>query len=215
MGRRRPSPIEVVNSLRSAVREWREAFYIGASDTSRYLLNHWFNRAHRQTTAAGEDFEFRYYLNGSFTVRAKSPPFNVIVPPVLTPSAISVTQGGSLSAVFVAAPGLWSRVWKALADVADELQYWFEEGAADGYPARAPMARWTEGFDAWPVPGAVATTWSLGADGALTAGDGTGAVEAAKIRICHVISSRRLTRHRRAVRAAFPADRSERRFLYG
>ncbi len=59
---RRPSPIEVVNSLRSAVREWREAFYIGASDTSRYLLNHWFNRAHRQTTAAGEDFEFRYYF---------------------------------------------------------------------------------------------------------------------------------------------------------
>jgi len=30
---RRASPIEVVNNLRAAVREWREAFYIGASDT--------------------------------------------------------------------------------------------------------------------------------------------------------------------------------------
>lgn len=33
----------------------------------------------------------------------------------------NTAQGGSLSAVFVAAPGLWSRVWKALADVADRL----------------------------------------------------------------------------------------------
>jgi type III restriction enzyme len=59
---RRPSPIEVVNSLRSAVRDWREAFYIGASDTSRHLLNHWFNRAHRQTMPNGEAFDFRYYF---------------------------------------------------------------------------------------------------------------------------------------------------------
>ena len=27
---RRPSPIEVVNNLRAAVREWREAFYSGS-----------------------------------------------------------------------------------------------------------------------------------------------------------------------------------------
>jgi type III restriction enzyme len=44
------------------VRDWREAFYIGASDTTIQLLNHWFGRAHRQTTASGEDFEFRYYF---------------------------------------------------------------------------------------------------------------------------------------------------------
>ncbi|QZZ21273.1 DEAD/DEAH box helicase family protein [Leptothermofonsia sichuanensis E412] len=59
---RRASPIEVVNNLRAAVREWREAFYIGASDTTIQLLNHWFNRAHRQTTPDGEEFEFRYYF---------------------------------------------------------------------------------------------------------------------------------------------------------
>jgi type III restriction enzyme len=59
---RRASPIEVVNNLRSAVREWREAFYIGASDTTIQLLNHWFNRAHRKTTPDGEEFEFRYYF---------------------------------------------------------------------------------------------------------------------------------------------------------
>jgi type III restriction enzyme len=59
---RRASPIEVVNNLRAAVREWREAFYIGASDTTIQLLNHWFNRAHRKVTPDGEEFEFRYYF---------------------------------------------------------------------------------------------------------------------------------------------------------
>lgn len=59
---RRASPIEVVNNLRAAVREWREAFYIGASDTTIQLLNHWFNRAHRKTTPDGEEFQFRYYF---------------------------------------------------------------------------------------------------------------------------------------------------------
>jgi len=59
---RRASPIDLVSNLRSAVRDWREAFYIGASDTTIQLLNHWFGRAHRQTTASGEDFEFRYYF---------------------------------------------------------------------------------------------------------------------------------------------------------
>ncbi|UIE37313.1 DEAD/DEAH box helicase [Leptodesmis sichuanensis] len=66
---RRASPIEVVNNLRSAVREWREAFYIGASDTTIQLLNHWFNRAHRRRLPSSEgvgvgseEFEFRYYF---------------------------------------------------------------------------------------------------------------------------------------------------------
>jgi len=59
---RRASPIDLVNNLRTAVREWREAFYIGASDTTIQLLNHWFNRAHRKTTPDGEEFEFRYYF---------------------------------------------------------------------------------------------------------------------------------------------------------
>lgn len=59
---RRPSPIEAVNNLRSAVREWREAFYVGSSDTTIQLLNYWFERAHRQTIPTGEEFEFRYYF---------------------------------------------------------------------------------------------------------------------------------------------------------
>jgi len=59
---RRAFPIDLVSNLRSAVRDWREAFYIGASDTTIQLLNHWFGRAHRQTTTNGEDFEFRYYF---------------------------------------------------------------------------------------------------------------------------------------------------------
>ena len=59
---RRPSPLSIAQNIRGAVREWREAFYAGASDTTRHLLDHWFNRSHRRTTPAGEDFEFRYYF---------------------------------------------------------------------------------------------------------------------------------------------------------
>ena len=59
---RRPSPIPIVQNLRSAVREWREAFYVGASDTSIQLLNFWFQRSHRKATSSGEAFEFKYYF---------------------------------------------------------------------------------------------------------------------------------------------------------
>ncbi|MGH8593839.1 MAG: DEAD/DEAH box helicase [Gammaproteobacteria bacterium] len=59
---RRPSPIVIAQHLRGAVRDWREAFYGGASDTTRQLLSHWFERPHRMTTPAGEEFEFRYYF---------------------------------------------------------------------------------------------------------------------------------------------------------
>jgi len=59
---RRPSPIVIAQNLRGLVRDWREAFYAGASDTTRTLLNHWFERSHRQTSPADEEFEFRYYF---------------------------------------------------------------------------------------------------------------------------------------------------------
>jgi len=44
-GRRRSS-ITVANNLRSFVRAWRESDYAGASDTTRELLFHWFERDH-------------------------------------------------------------------------------------------------------------------------------------------------------------------------
>ena len=59
---RRPSPITIANNLRMAVREWRENYYVGASDTTRQLLAHWFERPHRATTPSGEEYEFRYYF---------------------------------------------------------------------------------------------------------------------------------------------------------
>lgn len=58
---RRPSPITMVNSLRAAVREWRDLNYYGVSDTTRELLTYWFERPHRMK--AGEDeIDFRYYF---------------------------------------------------------------------------------------------------------------------------------------------------------
>ncbi len=54
---RRPSGIGIAQNLRPEVKMWRESFYPGASDTSRYLLNHWFGRAH---SVGGN--EFRYYF---------------------------------------------------------------------------------------------------------------------------------------------------------
>ncbi|HUE73473.1 MAG TPA: DEAD/DEAH box helicase family protein [Pirellulaceae bacterium] len=56
---RRPTQLHggMVERIRRAVKEWRDTGYGGASDTSRYLLNHWFGRAHLVGTA-----EFRYYF---------------------------------------------------------------------------------------------------------------------------------------------------------
>lgn len=59
---RRASPIRLVNPLRAAVKEWRDLNYPGASDTTRELLAHWFERPHRMTSADGGEFEFRYYF---------------------------------------------------------------------------------------------------------------------------------------------------------
>ena len=59
---RRPSPIPLANRLRPFVREWREANYYGASDTTRELLGHWFERPHRAAGPDGEEGEFRYYF---------------------------------------------------------------------------------------------------------------------------------------------------------
>ncbi len=64
---RRPSPVPKVNALRRAVSEWREIGYAGASDTSRELLDYWFNREHQRAlthpaTGSGESALFRYYF---------------------------------------------------------------------------------------------------------------------------------------------------------
>lgn len=43
------------------VKEWRDNFYFGASDTSRHLLNHWFGRTHN-VPGSDPPQEFRYYF---------------------------------------------------------------------------------------------------------------------------------------------------------
>ena len=59
---RRPSPIRSVNALRAEVRQWREVHYVGASETTRTLLDHWFARPHRMDEPSGGSVEFRYYF---------------------------------------------------------------------------------------------------------------------------------------------------------
>jgi len=58
---RRASSITIANNLRSFVKTWRESDYAGASDTTRELLYHWFERDHMIGTSAGENVPFRYY----------------------------------------------------------------------------------------------------------------------------------------------------------
>lgn len=58
---RRPSPVAVANTLRSLVKSWRESDYAGASDTTRELLYHWFERHHQIETPSGESVPFGYY----------------------------------------------------------------------------------------------------------------------------------------------------------
>ncbi len=59
---RRPSPIIIAQLLRRAVKDWRESDYAGASDTSRELLHHWFQRDHLVTLTDGTQAPFRYYF---------------------------------------------------------------------------------------------------------------------------------------------------------
>src|SRR5215510_3212654 len=64
---RRPSPIAIAQNLRAAVREWREGVsgggkYVGASDTTLELLDHWFFRAHKVNLPDGSSYPFRYHF---------------------------------------------------------------------------------------------------------------------------------------------------------
>lgn len=59
---RRPSIVTMVNPLRHALDEWRRADYPGASETSRELLYHWFQREHLFSSDSGEPLQFSYYF---------------------------------------------------------------------------------------------------------------------------------------------------------
>ncbi|HDO35407.1 MAG TPA: restriction endonuclease subunit R, partial [Nitrospirae bacterium] len=59
---RRPSDIIIAQNLRHYVSEWRDADYAGASDTTRELLHHWFERDHTVINSDGELIPFRYYF---------------------------------------------------------------------------------------------------------------------------------------------------------
>lgn len=59
---RRPSTIAIVNNLRHALDEWRRSDYVGASDTTRELLNYWFQSDHIFRNGEGEAQQFSYYF---------------------------------------------------------------------------------------------------------------------------------------------------------
>ena len=52
----------LVASLRKKVKEFRDSGYVGASDTSRSLLNWWFKEPHLQPQADGTSAEFQYFF---------------------------------------------------------------------------------------------------------------------------------------------------------
>lgn len=52
----------LVPQLRKKVQEWRDSGYVGATDTSRSLLNWWFNTPHLLPKADGTMAEFQYYF---------------------------------------------------------------------------------------------------------------------------------------------------------
>ncbi|MFZ0888005.1 MAG: DEAD/DEAH box helicase family protein [Candidatus Binataceae bacterium] len=52
----------LVSELRKKVKEWRDRSYEGATDTSRSLLNWWFNTPHLMPQADGTMAEFQYYF---------------------------------------------------------------------------------------------------------------------------------------------------------
>jgi type III restriction enzyme len=64
---RRPTTITVAQTLRAAVREWREGIdgsgqYAGASDTTLELFEHWFLSERRARARDGSTYPFRYHF---------------------------------------------------------------------------------------------------------------------------------------------------------
>ncbi|OGG25774.1 type III restriction endonuclease subunit R [Candidatus Gottesmanbacteria bacterium RIFCSPLOWO2_01_FULL_39_12b] len=53
----------LVATLRKKVKEWREHGYEGATDTSKALLNWWFNKEHIIPSSVDSSFSFRYYFS--------------------------------------------------------------------------------------------------------------------------------------------------------
>lgn len=52
----------LVADLRKKVKEWRDKYYEGASDTSKVLLNWWFKEEHILQNLSGVLYNFRYYF---------------------------------------------------------------------------------------------------------------------------------------------------------
>ncbi len=52
----------LVSQLRKGVKEWRDSAYVGATATSRSLLNWWFKTPHLLPNADGSMAEFQYYF---------------------------------------------------------------------------------------------------------------------------------------------------------
>jgi len=52
----------LVNKIRQEIKKWRDSGYAGASDTSKALLNWWFNKKHVIQKADGALLEFKYYF---------------------------------------------------------------------------------------------------------------------------------------------------------
>jgi len=52
----------LVQELRRQVKTWRDKRYAGASETSKSLLNWWFNTPHYLPKADGSSYEFKYYF---------------------------------------------------------------------------------------------------------------------------------------------------------
>ena len=53
--------LPMISQLRRKVKEFRGSSYIGATDTSRSLLNFWFNTTHMLQQADGTMSQFQYY----------------------------------------------------------------------------------------------------------------------------------------------------------
>jgi len=52
----------LVHKVRRGVKQWRESGYPGASNTTRALLNHWFQTEHLLPQADGSVQSFQWYL---------------------------------------------------------------------------------------------------------------------------------------------------------
>lgn len=122
------------------------------------------NGSHTESLSLGVLSRYADFLD-LYVARRVPGPTKSFVAPVLAQSLTGVS--GLQLPPGIDYTGLGYRQALKKFQAQDPVRILFEEGAADGQPAGAPLPRFVRTFDSWPIASAEPTSWYLGTRGKL------------------------------------------------